>query len=431
MMSKLSENNTLPPGRAINLASIVSLLSSIQLMTFNTYVVIYLEADLLVAVIIITIIMSARNFLQLFLRIPLGELSQVIGRKPLILFGHFSFSTAILLLFFARDWVLVFVGVIFIAVGMSAFWPALFAYIGDFSDKSGSFGENNGRIFRTWDIGIIIASLTAKILLDVISMDLQDIFLIIGSFGFISGLVAILILPEGLLEEQRKQVASLPRALYGSLTSMFASLVKITREKGMLEIYAFQFIIAFLEFMMMTFFPVLVVARGFSRGNVAEIAFWATLVLLWFKPYLGRVTDRIPFSSLTTVMLVISSIAVLLITAASELWLFVCLYIVYSGCIITTYTAANGETARRAPAAYRGVSLGVLGFYVASGRTVSTVLLGPIWDLINLEAVFYIGTLISLISSIALFILYSRNNHKTAKKLPVAPDDGKTADMSV
>ena len=74
-----------------------------QLAFLNAYMAIYLEIDLLTSIFIISVIISLRNILQLFFRIPLGELSQKIGRKPLILLGNLSFTLALLFSFLASD----------------------------------------------------------------------------------------------------------------------------------------------------------------------------------------------------------------------------------------------------------------------------------------------------------------------------------------
>ena len=107
------------------------------------------------------------------------------------------------------------------------------------------------------------------------------------------------------------------------------------------------------------------------------------------------------------VMLVISSCIVLAMTAVSEVWLFVLLYTILFACTITAYTATNGETSRKSPSAYRGTALGVLGFYVSSGRTLSTVVLGPVWDAFNLETVFLatgIGVILVTVAVYAYFL---------------------------
>ncbi|MFX1250689.1 MAG: MFS transporter [Promethearchaeota archaeon] len=403
------------PRRAIYLAGIAALFAATQLTTFNSYIVIFLRDDLFITVLIITIIVFLRNALQIFFRVPLGDFTQIIGRKPLMLIGHFCLAAALLLLFLSTDWVLPLLATVLIALGMSAFWPSIFSLLSDFTPKT--VGESNGKIFALWDVGIICASLVSKNLLDGLNIDLQLLFLIIGTFGILSGFFTIFILPESLVEKNKKRVESIPKALFNSTASMLSSLLNMSRLKGMLEVYSFQFVLAFLGFMVLTFFPVLIVERGFTQGTVSEILFWATLVLLWFKPRLGKITDRFSFGPIMTVLLFFSSSLLLALTLVTELWLFIIIYIFLFGSVITGFTAVNGETARRSPDIYRGTAMGALGVWLSTGRAVSTIVLGPVWDIFSLEAVFLATAFGVILITPFLYLAFRFKKRKKTKTL--------------
>ena len=396
--------------KAIWIAGLATLLANFQLIIFNNYVVIYLQEDLLTAILIITIIIALRNLLQLFFRVPLGELSQIVGRKPLLLMGHFSYAFALILMFIANSWFFVLISTIFIAFGMSSFWPALFAYVSDFTPDD--FGESNGRIFQMGDIGAIFSSLIAAILLDQLSWELHDLFGVVAGIGILSGLVTILVLPEGLEKRDRKQVSSVLRAIGSSFTSMIRSINELTRVSGLTQVYFFQLILAFTEFMATTFLPVLIVQKGYSRGDISEFGLWATLVIIWFKPRLGKLTDRIRFSSMITFTILLLCVTVVIFTIVQNYWVIVILFIILNGTIITAYIAENNEASRRAPFALRGTALGALGFYTSLGRTTSTIVLGPIWEFAGLLGVFYFTALIIGVVTLLLFLFTKRNRSK-------------------
>ena len=109
----------------------VNIFGILQLVTARTYFVIFLEEDLLTEILIVSALLTFQNFSQIFLRIPLSKMSQVVGRKPLILLGVFSFAASLFFLAIATHWVYGLVSVVFISIGMSAYWPSIFAYIGD------------------------------------------------------------------------------------------------------------------------------------------------------------------------------------------------------------------------------------------------------------------------------------------------------------
>ena len=74
-------------------AGFTTLFANFPLLIYSLYVSIFLREDLVTIIIIVTVIGALRNLIQIFLRIPLGELSQIIGRKPLII-GAIQDATA-------------------------------------------------------------------------------------------------------------------------------------------------------------------------------------------------------------------------------------------------------------------------------------------------------------------------------------------------
>ncbi|MHA2304883.1 MAG: MFS transporter [Candidatus Hodarchaeales archaeon] len=398
--------------RAIWIAGFATLLASFQMVIFSNYVIIFLQEDLLTSIIIITIIISLRNLLQLFFRIPLGELSQIIGRKPLLLAGHFSYTTALFSLFLATHWIYVLISIIFVAFGMSCFWPALFAYIADFSPDN-NFGASNGRIFQLSDIGTLFGLFISTLILDEFLLDLKDLFGFAMVLGILTGLISVYLLPEGLAKDQRKQVASIPHALSTSFISMLTSFKQITETNKLYQVYAFQLLLAFVEFMTSSFLPLIVVSKGFTRGDVSEISLWAILIIIWFKPLLGRVTDRIKYLNSISVTLFISSVTVFLFICVNEFWMLVLLYLILNGALITAYIAANSETTKRAPFDLRGTALGALGVYVSLGRTCSTIILGLIWEIFGLAEVFLFTFLSMILLTLALFAWFRSNDGKS------------------
>lgn len=390
--------------KAIWIAGLGTVLATFQLVILGNYIVIFLREDLLTAIILITIIVSLRNFLQLFFRVPLGDLSQIIGRKPLILAGHFSLTISLFLMSLANNWIWVLIAIVFVALGMSAFWPCMLAYISDLSSDDSS-GGSIGRMFQMSDIGSIIGLLISSLILDELLWTLTDLFGIVAVVAFFFGVINILILPESLDKTLKKQVSSIPNAVINSFFSMLSSLKQMTLTRGLTLAYTFQLILAFTEFTATTFLPLLIVQKGFSRGDVSEIGLWAILVSLWFKPFLGRLTDRFDFIYIITTTLMIYSLALLVFTVLQDFFLLIVLSIIMNASLITAYMAENNEVSKRAPIALRGTALGSLGFYVALGRTSSTVVSGPIWEIFGLTGVFNIIILCVLVITLILFLM--------------------------
>ncbi|MFW9780526.1 MAG: MFS transporter [Candidatus Heimdallarchaeota archaeon] len=380
-----------------------------QLSTINNYVVIFLNQDLFTAVAIITIIVSLRNFLQIFLRVPLGELSQIVGRKPLILGGHLSFTISLVFLYLAQDWVLVLFAILCTAFGMSCFWASLFSYVADVAPQS--VGESTGQIFMATDVGSLLSGFLSAFLLNELGWNLTGLFGFMAILGIATGIIGVILLPEGLDPSQRKRVDSVFSALSSSFQTMIIDIKRISFSYRLEVVYVFQLVLAFTEFALTTFLPMLIVSKGFTEGDVGGIVFWATLVIVWFKPFLGRLSDNHQFTLVFAIPLFVISGIILMFTYIYEYILLVVLYILMNGALITAYSATNSEVTRRAPFEQRGIAMGVLGFWISVGRTVSTLLLGIIWEFFGLISVF-LSMVIICFGGTGIVLLIFRDSSK-------------------
>ncbi|MHA2176148.1 MAG: MFS transporter [Candidatus Hodarchaeales archaeon] len=397
---------SLPYNRTTWIAGIVTLFANIPLLIYGLYVNIYLREDLLTVILLVSFIAGIRNLLQIFLRIPLGELSQIIGRKPLILFGHLSYTIALLLLFLATDWVFVFIGTIFIGLGMSFFWPAIFGYLGDLDTNK--VGESMGRIFSSSDIGAIFGSIFAFILLNEFNYSLKNLFGLVGLISLLTGIISYIILPESLAKEDRRKVASVRNALMDTWFSMVRSFTSISRTKRLWEVFFFHFILSFIEFTVGMFIPLMVVSKGFSYGDVSAISLCSMAMIFWLKPYLGKLTDSLDYAIVTTITIMTISVTMMAFLVTDDFISLIVLYIFLNASITVAYFATNGETTRRAPISQRGIALGVFGVYVSLGRTTSTLVLGPVWETLNLEGVFLFAPVLVLFLVIVHFFTLRR-----------------------
>ncbi|MHA1684852.1 MAG: MFS transporter, partial [Candidatus Heimdallarchaeaceae archaeon] len=317
-----------------------------------SYVGLYLK-DIGTLAWLIGLILALRNIYQLFLRVPLGQFSQMIGRKPLLISGVSFYVISLFLLSLSTSWVLVLVAISFLALGMSCFWPVLFAYIGDVEEDN--VGKLQGRVFQGTDVGTILGSLLAVYFLKTLNLGFQTLFAW-GSGISLVGVVGIaLFMPEVLKKENRLQVESKMKALGSSFLSMFRNLFIVSKQIKLSYIYLMQLAIAFLEYMVTAFFPFLVVAKGFPEDVVAKIFWISAGVLILFKPYFGRLIDKLGYQVPVVVTLLISSTMLVMMVIVKKLPLLIVFYIFYSASSLTSYLAVNTGTTRESKLSQRGM----------------------------------------------------------------------------
>ena len=67
----------------------------------------------------------------------------------------------------------------------------------------------------------------------------------------------------------------------------------------------------------------------------------------------------------------------------------------------------NTGATRASKPVHRGIALGALGFYVSAGRSMSTLILSPIWEKFDVNVVF-ISTAIAIIAATIILSLFSK-----------------------
>lgn len=386
-------------------------LSGYLLAIFMTYLAPFL--DLLgTAAFIVGIILFSRNFFQIFLRIPLSEISQIIGRRPLIILGNIFYTMAFLLLYLSADWKLVFVATVFVAVGMACYWPSMFAYIGDIS--SDDYGKINGYIFMGSDMGIIIGTSLVSYALNNDILDLRGVFLWSLLSGLIGSFVIYFTLSEVIKDRDRQTTENLFAAFQSSLYRTWHSFKTMTSRSPLWLIYLFQFTISFTEYFFSSLFGIFVIrAKGYTAGDLANIILYSTVIVFFLKPYLGSISDKWGFKYPAMTGLLFNAVIIFSLTQVNSFILILSLYTLLSATSLTTYLAVNGATSYASPSQLRGLAMGTLGSYVSLGRSTSSLVVTPVWQLFEDltgdrgEALIIVFKIISVVIILAVFVLYA------------------------
>ena len=360
----------------------VNIFAILQLTSIRTYFVIFLEEDLLTEIFIISLLLTIQNLIQIFFRIPLSNFSQIIGRKPLIILGTSCYTLGLLFLAIADSWVFALITVIFVAVGMSAYWPAVFSLLGDVSDtsKENNVGEMNGRVFQFGDIGQLLAAGLASYFLApntlVGSISIAELYSLLFVIGAIGNVVSYFILKESLTDDNKLVVKNKWRELWRSVVGVFSNFVKTSKLPGLLPIYVLQFFIAFIEFGFVSYFPSLLKEYEYLESDIADLILWTTLLLILLKPRLGKVNDLYGYRKPVIIGFFTTAIAIILITIVNNFIIHLLAIALIIAVMTIHYTSMNASTSSTAPNDKRGIALGTLGVYTSLGRGLSTLIIG-------------------------------------------------------
>jgi MFS family permease len=149
--------------------------------------------------ILISIITSLRNLIQLTIQLPFGRLSDKFGRKPFLVIGLFISSLMSFIFPTITDPIVFLVMMIIYSVAFSIFTPSWIAFLGD-SSKENMRGSFIGKITTISAIFTMVVFLITGWIVPFISIDYVQEYQIIysiGGIGFaLAGVFCIFLLKE-------------------------------------------------------------------------------------------------------------------------------------------------------------------------------------------------------------------------------------------
>ena len=392
------------------------------LVMFGTFIGVHLN-NLAASALIIGIVFTSRNFIQIFLRVPLSEISQFVGRKPMIIIGMAGYTLSLGLLYLADTWVMALIATLVLGVAMSAHWPSVFAYIGDVAAKLESgknYGKINGIIFQGQDIGIILGALAARYLLADNLVTLQELFGLTFLVGIIGVILAVFLLSEVIDPNERNHSdVSILRVMNTSFFNTMGSFKRLTLIKPLGFIFSLEILVTFTEFFITAFFPLLVVETlGYDDSVVATTLLISTSVQLFFRRYFGNVYDKWGYKWPILIALTITAIMIAILPVTASLTQMFIVYTIAMSAIFTCFIATTGAGNDNVSASNRGLVMGVLGVYIAGGRTLSSLILSPILEIFEVtnsraDSLAYIFWIASGIIFVAVAILISVSSRLT------------------
>lgn len=399
--------------RRLLTVGIVNIFAVIQLTTIRTYFAIFLEYDLKTDILIISALLTFQNLSQIFLRIPLANLSQIIGRKPLILMGTISYTASLLFLAIAKHWGFAFLSVLMIAIGMSAYWPSIFALLGDIAEPGDKIGEMNGRVFQLGDVGSLIAAGTASYLLSpnklVGQLNIAQLFSLFCVIGAITNVIIYFLIKETLEDKNRLLVANKLSTFFNSIKNVLQNFINTSKIPNLFPIYLVQFALAFTEFGFGSFYPLLLSNYfHYLDEEIAKIVLYVTLLLLLVKPKLGGISDKFGYKLPVSLSFLFIAINIFGLISFD----FFLANLIFIALIISTfplgYSAMNSHTVHTAPENKRGIAMGTLGVYTSLGRGFSTLIIGFIASKLDLLTAFKFFSVFVFLFGVSLLIYFKK-----------------------
>lgn len=392
--------------RTFGVASFAVFSASFGFMMADTFLSLFARERLAIDLALIGSIVAIRHLTQVFLRVPIGALSDYVGRKKMILLGLFCYASALGIFVVTQHWTHLILGMLVQAIGMSSLFPALFALVVDCYPKE--IGAGFGKFFMMLDGGALIAPIIGGKLLSSqrLGFSYKTLFtadMIIVSVGFI---VTLLFMKDSLPESRRMKYRSLTQLLRSNFQKSFTRARSLIHSRSAFAANIAIFFLGFPMILIGTFFPLLGDERGLTKDNIGMVMGVRRFIPWTFYIPLGKISDRYGSFVPTIFTFTIIGLSLLIIPFTFSMLAYIILLMGVSIAFGIGFPALNKALLLEVLETDRGMALGTWGAFVAVGRTVASFVLGIIASLYGLEIIFIMTALIQFLGVFLFFKIF-------------------------
>ena len=324
-------------------------------------------------------IAAASTVVGIVVSLPAGVLSDIIGRRRVILIAAIVFATApFLYLLVSLPWQLVMVR-IYHGLATAILGPVAMAAVADTFDKGR--GERMGWYSSATMVGRFLAPLAGGAL--IFGNDFRWVYLVTGVIGTLSLVVALR------LPLSTSTSASVGDAIKRGRSEIWGDIIAILTHRGILATSAIEAVQYFAFGCLEVFLPIYLYEQAGFRPLEIGLLFTIQIVIATLtKPLMGRLSDRYGRVLMISAGLVLGGITIGLMTY-SDNYLMLAVLIGLFGLGLATVTASSSAlVADLSQASSYGGALGVLSSVMDIGHSAGPMVGGLLISVYNYKTAF-------------------------------------------
>jgi len=352
------------------------------------------------------IVASASTIPGILISLPVASLSDVFGRRKVLLFAAFVFASAPFLYLGVSSWWMLALVRFYHGFATAIFMPVAEASIATiFPSKR---GERISLFNSATAVGRALAPFLGGYILFATNENFFTLYIAVGIAGVTAFAIALLFLAEKrtLTTEASVTTEMAPR----KILSGWLTIIKNTSVLGVSFVQAIQyFVFGSVEFFLVGYLTDVVKMDLFSVGVITGSEIVALVVA---RPLIGRISDKIGRTKPIVVGIIISCFLIGAIPFTTQFPLLLLLAIAYGVSFAAVLSSTSPMVADLVPIGLVGASMGFLSTTMDIGQTLGPIVSGVIFST-NLR---YTGMFLSLsllmVVSIAVFLLSKRHAPK-------------------
>lgn len=347
---------------------------------------------------VIGLTFAINELIQTLLRVPSGIISDIFGRRYMMLTGLFCQLFALFVLFISNNFLLTALAIIMNSIGISLFLPAAASSMSELSTKN-NIGETMGKYNAIFSFSGFIGNLLGGFLISILSYN--NFFLLSLMLTLAGCMLSFICVVE--THTKLSQTKEFKKKFRNSISNVF----KLLKNNKLLFSLASIFMMGFSLSLINSFYPIYASTIGMSKVMIGITSALNSFSQSFLSPYLGKVSDKFGRIKLIFIGFFANAIIYMLVPIFYEFYILVFLFLALSlfRALISPSTLAL-ITENTMPDE-RGVGMGLWGMMMHTGSALGSFLMGIIASL-SLVWIFYFNGL-TILFGIAIIFVYIKS----------------------
>jgi MFS transporter, DHA1 family, multidrug resistance protein len=349
------------------------------------------------------IVASASTIPGILISLPAASLSDVFGRRKVLLFAAFVFASGPFLYLGVSSWWMLALVRFYHGFATAIFMPVAEASIATiFPSKR---GERISLFNSATAVGRALAPFLGGYILFATNESFFTLYAAVGIAGVTAFVIAVLFLAEkrNLTTEAPATVERAPRKMF----SGWLTIIKNTNVLGVSFVQAVQyFVFGSVEFFLVGYLTDVVKMDLFSVGIITGSEIIALVIA---RPLIGRISDKTGRTKPIVVGIVASCFLIGAIPFTTQFPLLLLLTVAYGVSFAAVLSSTSPMVADLVPATLVGASMGFLSTTMDLGQTLGPIISGVIFSTSQRYTDMFLSLSLLLIASIVVFLLSKRH----------------------
>jgi MFS family permease len=341
---------------------------------------------------LIGFVASASTIPGILVSLPAASLSDVFGRRKVLLFSTFVFASAPFLYLFVTVWWQLLLVRFYHGFATAIFVPVTEATIAEqFPEKR---GERISLLSSATAVGRAAAPFLGGYILFLTDYSFYTLYLAVGVAGVTAFAIALLFLAE------RKSASVKPIAVKNITGQVFRGWLRLAKNSGVLFVSFIQasqyYVYGAVEFFLVGYLGEVVRLDAFSIGVIMGSQIVALIIA---RPFMGRISDKTSRRLPIIAGSVVSCLILLAVPFTTQFPILLLLSVAYGIGFAAVISSTSPLISEIVPPSLIGASMGFLSTMMDVGQTLGPIISGVILAA-NLQ---YVG----LFASLSLVLLVS------------------------